>query len=124
MSEVLRDLVVSLSLNSDNFSRNLTSINRQVAEAESEFRRAAAGVDGFEKTVAGTRAQLSGLTQKLAAQRNAVAQYERALEAANTKLSTSVRKNGELKASLDAAKSKYSALKTRIDQTRRPIRPA
>ena len=32
MSEQLRDLVVSLSLNSDNFTRNLTSINRQIQE--------------------------------------------------------------------------------------------
>ena len=37
MSEVLRDLVVSLSLDGDNFSRNLTSINKQIQEAESEF---------------------------------------------------------------------------------------
>ena len=88
MSEVLRDLVVSLSLNSDNFSRNITSINRQVEEAESEFRRAAAGVDGFEKTVAGTQAQLSSLAQKFAAQKNAVAQYERALEAAKERIRT------------------------------------
>lgn len=34
MSEVLRDLVVSLSLDGDNFSRNLTSINKQIQEAE------------------------------------------------------------------------------------------
>ena len=47
MSEQLRDLVVSLSLNSDNFTRNLTSINRQIQEAESEFRQAASGVNGF-----------------------------------------------------------------------------
>ena len=33
MSEVLRDLVVSLSLDGDNFSRNLTSINKQIQEA-------------------------------------------------------------------------------------------
>ena len=47
MSEQLRDLVVSLSLNSDNFTRNLTSINRQIQEAESEFRQAASGVNRF-----------------------------------------------------------------------------
>ena len=56
MSEVLRDLVVSLSLDGDNFSRNLTSINKQIQEAESEFRRAASGVDNFEKSVSGRRA--------------------------------------------------------------------
>ena len=35
MPEVLRDLVVTLSLQSDNFSRNINSINRQIREAES-----------------------------------------------------------------------------------------
>ncbi len=80
MSEVLRDLVVSLSLDGDNFSRNLTSINKQIQEAESEFKRAASGVDNFEKSVKDTQAQLSSLQQK------AVTQYQRALEAANKKL--------------------------------------
>ena len=83
MSEVLRDLVVSLSLDGDNFSRNLTSINKQIQEAESEFRRATSGVDNFEKSVSGTQSQLSSLQQKLELQQKAVKQYERALEAAN-----------------------------------------
>ena len=30
MSEVLRELVVALSLDSDNFSRNLRTINQQI----------------------------------------------------------------------------------------------
>ena len=50
MAEVLRDLVVSLSLDSDNFSRNIASINAQITEAESEFRKAGAGVSNFEQT--------------------------------------------------------------------------
>ena len=86
MSEVLRDLVVSLSLDGDNFSRNLTSINKQIQEAESEFKRAAAGVDGFEKSVAGAQSKLSSLQQKLTLQQRAVSQYQKALEAANKKL--------------------------------------
>ena len=47
MPEVLRDLVVSLSLKTDNFSRNINSINRQIREAESAFRLAGAGIDNF-----------------------------------------------------------------------------
>ena len=90
MSEVLRDLVVSLSLDGDNFSRNLTSINKQIQEAESEFKRAASGVDNFEKSVKGTQAQLSSLQQKLSLQQKAVTQYQRALEAANKKLETHI----------------------------------
>ena len=50
MSETLRDLVVSLSLQTDNFTRNIKSVNKQIQEAESKFRLAAAGIEGFEKT--------------------------------------------------------------------------
>ena len=48
MSETLRDLVVSLSLNSDNFTRNIKSINKQIQEAESAFHLASTGVENFE----------------------------------------------------------------------------
>ena len=51
MAEVLRDLVVSLSLKTDNFSRNINSINRQIREAESAFRLAGTGIDNFGSAV-------------------------------------------------------------------------
>lgn len=114
MSEVLRDLVVSLSLDGDNFSRNLTSINKQIQEAESEFRRAASGVDNFEKSVSGTQSQLSSLQQKMALQQKAVKQYERALEAANKKLENAYNRQGKLTESLDAAKQKNADLKQQV----------
>ena len=114
MSEVLRDLVVSLSLDGDNFSRNLTSINKQIQEAKSEFRRAASGVDNFEKSVSGTQRQLSSLQQKLALQQKAVKQYERALEAANKKLENAYARQGRLTESLDAAKQKNADLKQQV----------
>ena len=49
MSETLRDLVVSLSLNSDNFTRNIKSINKQIQEAESAFRLACRLFQTLEK---------------------------------------------------------------------------
>ena len=61
MSETLRELVVSLSLNSDNFTRNIKSINKQIQEAESAFRLASAGVENFETTTAGLSSKLSTL---------------------------------------------------------------
>ena len=61
MSETPRDLVVSLSLNSDNFTRNIKSINKQIQEAESAFRLASAGVENFETTTAGLSFKLSTL---------------------------------------------------------------
>ena len=38
MAETLRELVVALSLDSSNFSRNMRTINQQIKEAESTFR--------------------------------------------------------------------------------------
>ena len=114
MSEVLRDLVVSLSLDGDIFSRNLTSINKQIQEAESEFRRAASGVDNFEKSVSGTQSQLSSLQQKLALQQKAVQQYEKALAAANKKLENAYARQGKLTESLDAARQKNADLKQQV----------
>ena len=114
MSEVLRDLVVSLSLDGDNFSRNLTSINKQIQEAESEFKRAASGVDNFEKSVKGTQAQLSSLQQKLSLQQKAVTQYQRALEAANKKLENAYTRQGKLSDALDQAKQKNAALESQV----------
>jgi len=114
MSEVLRDLVVSLSLDGDNFSRNLTSINKQIQEAESEFRRAAAGVKDFEKSASGARAELDTLGQKFSLQQKAVTQYERALEAANKKLETAHLRQGKLTASLAEASARNADLKTKV----------
>ena len=114
MSEVLRDLVVSLSLDGDNFSRNLTSINKQIQEAESEFKRAASGVENFEKSVSGTQSQLSSLQQKLELQQKAVKQYEKALEAANKKLENAYARQGRLTESLDAARQKNADLRQQV----------
>jgi len=116
MSEVLRDLVVSLSLDGDNFSRNLTSINKQIQEAESEFKRAAAGVDGFEKSVTGAQSKLASLQQKLTLQQRAVSQYQKALEAANKKLENCNTRQGKLTESLEKARQKNVDLKKQVGE--------
>ena len=86
MSESLRDLVVSLSLNTDNFTRNIKSVNKQIQEAESYFKLAAAGVKDFDNSAEGLTAKLDTLQRKLSLQRDAVTQYERALSTASAKL--------------------------------------
>ncbi len=101
-------------MDGDNFSRNLTSINKQIQEAESEFKRAAAGVKDFEKSASGARAELDTLGQKFTLQQKAVTQYERALEAANKKLETAHAKQGKLTASLSEASTRNADLKTKV----------
>lgn len=50
MSEVLHDLVASLSPEDDNLFQYRTPINKQIQETESRFKRATSGVDNFEKS--------------------------------------------------------------------------
>ena len=79
MSETLRDLVVSLSLNSDNFARNIRSVQKQIQEAQSAFKLASAGVQDFEKTAAGLSTKLDTLKRTMSLQKDAVGQYELSL---------------------------------------------
>ena len=75
MVETLREPVVTLSLDSGNFSRNMRTINQQIKEPGSTFRLAGAGVENFGKTVTGTEAKLSMPGNKLTQQNRAVEQY-------------------------------------------------
>ena len=114
MSETLRDLVVSLSLQTDNFTRNIKSVSKQIAEAESQFKLAAAGVEGFEHTATGLATQLSTLERRLSLQKDAVNQYQRALEAANNKLSECYNRQNDYAQRLEAAKAAQQALKEQV----------
>lgn len=110
MSEVLRDLVVSLSLKTDNFSRNINSINRQIREAESAFRLAGAGIDNFGNTTAGMASRLSMLQTNLGHQRDAVGQWERALAQANSRLQESHARYQEYSQRLTEARQRHTEL--------------
>ena len=138
MSETLRDLVVSLSLNSDNFTRNIKSINKQIQEAESAFHLASAGVENFETTTAGLSARLSTLQRTFQLQQDAVGQYERALQQASDKLQECYARQNDYAQRLVDAKDKQQQLKTEVAsaaqayrhykirwarQTPRPLRP-
>lgn len=114
MSEILRELVVALSLDSDNFSRNLRTINQQIKEAESTFRLAGSGVVGFGKSIKGTEAKLTLLSSKQKEQTRAVDQYSRALVQANQKLVDSNARQVQMKASLTNAKTEYERLKQAV----------
>ncbi len=114
MSETLRDLVVSLSLNSDNFTRNIKSINKQIQEAESAFHLASAGVENFETTTVGLSAKLSTLQRTFQLQQDAVGQYERALQQASDKLQECYARQNDYAQRLVDAKDKQQQLKTEV----------
>lgn len=122
MSETLRDLVVSLSLQTDNFTRNIRSVQKQIAEAESQFRLAAAGVEGFEQSAEGLTAQLSTLQRRLTLQQQAVAQYERALTAANDKLQECFARQGDYAQRLTDARAAQEALRAQVAAAAQQVR--
>lgn len=115
MAETLRELVVALSLDSSNFSRNMRTINQQIKEAESTFRLAGAGVENYEKTIAGTEAKLSMLGQKLTQQQRAVEQYSRALVAANDKLRENYNRHQDYSQRLEQAKARQEDLRFEVE---------
>ena len=115
MAETLRDLVVSLSLQSDDFSKNITMVNKQLQEAQSKFALASAGVSGFEKTTSGLSSKLTMLKTKQDLQNKAVEQYKRALNAANDKLERAAKSHDKLNAELDEAREKEADVKKQLD---------
>jgi TP901 family phage tail tape measure protein len=114
MAETLRELVVSLSLSSDNFNANLKSVNQRIKEAESSFKLASAGVDGFENTMKGAAAKLTTLKTKLDQQNKAVEQHEQKLKKANDALDKSRESVTKQATSLDDSKRAHTALSGEI----------
>ena len=116
MSETLRDLVVSLSLNSDNFTRNIRSVQRQIQEAQSEFQLAAVGIRNFEQTTEGLTAKLTSLERTLSLQADAVHQYERALTAARDKLQECYDRQNDYSQRLQDARQKQAELAEQVQR--------
>lgn len=109
MSETLRDLVVSLSLQTDNFTRNIKTVNTHIKEAESAFKLAASGVTNFEQTTEGLASKQTMLTRQLDLQKVAVDQYQKALTAANNKLEECKKNQRDAQTRFDAAQTTASA---------------
>lgn len=109
MSETLRDLVVSLSLQTDNFTRNIKTVNTHIKEVESAFKLAASGVTNFEQTTEGLASKQTMLTRQLDLQKVAVDQYQKALTAANKKLEECKKHQQDAQTRFDAAQTTASA---------------
>ena len=115
MAETLRELVVRLSLESGNFSRNMKTINQQIKEAESEFRLAGAGIDNFGSTVKGTQARLEMLRTKMDMQNKSVDQYAKTLKSAEDKLRENKDRLGDYSQRLSQAKERQEAQKVSVE---------
>jgi TP901 family phage tail tape measure protein len=107
VSESVRDLVVSISLNSGNFTGEMRGISTAVKQAEANFARAAAGVKGFGASTAGMQAKITQLTSQLSLQQMAVTKHSAALQANRTKLTAETHAQASLAGKIQAVKAAY-----------------
>jgi TP901 family phage tail tape measure protein len=73
-------LRVSLGLDSANFTKNISEINRKLKAVESEFKAVGGSVKGFENTLEGLRAKSDMLTKKIDLQSARVQELKRRYE--------------------------------------------
>lgn len=109
MADTLRELVVRLSLDSGSFSGDIKAVNTAVKQAEANFKQAGAGVEKFDKSLAGAKAKVEMLTSKLNAQNQAVEKHKAKLEASKTALTNNQKQQTTLAQKIDAAKKAFDA---------------
>ena len=114
MADVVRDLVVSLSLDAGEFTRNMRAINASIKEAESSFRLAGAGVARFESSLSGQMARAEMLMQTQMLQSAAVKQYAAHLSEANAKMVATEGYLAKYSARLAEAKAQMAPLNAEI----------
>jgi TP901 family phage tail tape measure protein len=73
-------LRVSLGLDSANFTRSLSEVNRKLKAVESEFKAAGGSIKGFENTLEGLQAKSDMLTKKIDLQSAKVQELKRRYE--------------------------------------------
>jgi phage-related minor tail protein len=109
VSESVRDLVVSISLNSGNFTSDIRGVNTAVKQAEANFALASAGVKGFGTTTAGMQAKVTQLSSTLSLQQMAVAKCSAAHQANQAKLLAASASESSLAAKVRQTKAAYDA---------------
>ena len=107
MADTLRDLVVSLSLDTTNFSKNMKSINTQIREAQTYFKETGAGVENYEKTLGGLTNKITTLERVEKAQAEAVKENEKNLAKMNEKYEDAVRNLANAEANLKKVTAQY-----------------
>ncbi len=95
-SEEIAKLAVSLSLEAQNFDKQMASINKSVKNAERDFKSAGKGVDNFEKSFVGLDAKIQKTSKQL--------------DLYNTKLSKQKEQYTKLQGDLEATKNKLDEL--------------
>ena len=124
----VRDLVVSLTLNSEDFKNKMIGINALLKQSKSEFRLAGAGVKNFEKTTAGVSAKLASLRQQQTLLGEKTKEYAKRFDAVNESMQSNLatqekykNKIAQVRAQFEeatAAAKQYKSMANGLDMTK------
>lgn len=121
--ESLRDLVVRLSLQGDNYTRNITAIQKLTRELESEFKLAASGNKDYENTLEGLSKKAEMYKGVIENQKKIVAEYEKIVVDANKKLEEAnknrIDAETRLAAVVDKESDEYTKLANELERCRK-----
>lgn len=124
MSDSVRSLVVSLYLDSGKFDKAIRLVNKEIRQAESEFKLAGAGVKDFEKTLKGVDAKAEMLRKTLKGQTENVSALTGKLNTLNKRQQEQYTEYERISAQYREAKADLLVYKDAIEQTQRALKQA
>ena len=124
MSDSVRSLVVSLYLDSGKFDKAIRLVNKEIKQAESEFKLAGAGVKDFEKTLKGVDAKAEMLRKTLKGQTESVSALTGKLNTLNKRQQDQYTEYERISAQYKAAKNDLLQYKSAVEKTQKALRLA
>lgn len=124
MSDNVRSLVVSLYLDSGKFDKAIRLVNKEIRQAESEFKLAGAGVKDFEKTLKGVDAKADMLRKTLKGQTENVSALTGKLGTLNKRQQEQYAEYERISAQYREAKADLLVYKDAVEQTQRALKQA
>lgn len=124
MSDSVRSLVVSLYLDSGKFDKAIRLVNKEIKQAESEFKLAGAGVKDFEKTLKGVDAKAEMLRKTLKGQTENVSALTGKLNTLNKRQQEQYTEYERISAQYRDAKADLLVYKDAVEETQRALKRA
>lgn len=124
MSDSVRSLVVSLYLDSGKFDKAIRLVNKEIRQAESEFKLAGAGVKDFEKTLKGVDAKAEMLRKTLKGQTENVSALTGKLNTLNKRQQEQYTEYERISAQYRDAKADLLVYKDAVEQTQKALKKA
>ena len=124
MSDSVRSLVVSLYLDSGKFDKAIRLVNKEIKQAESEFKLAGAGVKDFEKTLKGVDAKAEMLRKTLKGQTENVSALTGKLGTLNKRQQEQYEAYEKSAAQYREAKADLLVYKNAVEETERALAKA